>query len=121
MVWRRDRSARVFHGADMLVHQSGLLRQKQVLRVPRIVNLMVAGEASGIPRTVEIDGRAWDDHITLTLRLEDFAEIGVPNDSPEGLTMLSEATGRAEVDGRIDGEDFEFQGHVLAEFNNGST
>jgi hypothetical protein len=121
MVWRRDRSARVFHGADMLVRQSGLLKQKQVLRVPRIVNLMVPGEARSIPRIIEIDGRAWADHITLKLRLEDFAEIGVPNDNPNGLTLLSEATGRAEVTGRIGGESFDFLGNLLVEFNHGTT
>src|SRR5690348_14742943 len=120
MVWRGDRSARVFHGADMLVHQSGLLKQKEVLRVPRVVNLMVHGEARSIPSTIEIHGRAWHDEITLKLILEDFAEIGVPNDGRSGLTMLSETSGRAVVKGKIDGEEFDFRGHALAEFNHGA-
>src|SRR5262249_42270212 len=48
MVWRGDRSARVFHGNDMLVSQSGLLTQKRVLRLPSVVNLIVSGEASSL-------------------------------------------------------------------------
>jgi hypothetical protein len=117
MVWRGDRSARVFHGDDIVIQPSGLLRQKQVLRVPRVVNLMFPGQASSIPRLIEVDGRAWGDQITLELTLKDFAQVGVPNDGPNGLTLLSEAGGRAAVSGRIGGESFDFRGGVLAEFN----
>ena len=41
----------------------------------------------------------------------------MPNDGPEGLTLLSEVVGGAAVSGKIRGENIEFQGRVLAEFN----
>ena len=41
---------------------------------------------------------------TYILALEDYAQVGVPNDGPQGLTLLSEATGGAEVSGRIGGK-----------------
>ena len=52
--------------------------------------------------------------------LRDYAEVGIPNDGPQGLTLLSEATGGAEVTGRLGGENVSFRGRVLAEFNYGA-
>ena len=117
MVWRDARSARVFHGADLHVTLSGLLKQRRTFRLPHIVNLMVPAEGSSIPRNVDIGARAWSDRLDLHISLEDFAQVGVPNDGPDGLTLLSQVAGEAEVSGRIDGENVGFQGHVLAEFN----
>ena len=96
MVWHDDRSSRVFHGVDMHVKQFGLLMQQRTFRLPRIVNLMVPGEVSSVPRDMEIKAHAWSDHINLHFDLEDYAEVGIPNDGPQGLTLLSEATGGAE-------------------------
>jgi hypothetical protein len=117
MVWRHDRSERVFHDNDLRINQSGWLKQKRILRLPRIVNLMVAGETTSIPRDMKIEGRAWSDNIDLQLSFENFMQVGVPNDGSAGLTLLSEASGSAAVTGRIAGEAIEFEGRVLAEFN----
>jgi hypothetical protein len=120
MVWRGDRSSRVFHGGDVRVKQFGLLKHQRTFRLPRIINLMVPGEASRIPSGMEINANAWSDHINLQLTLKDYAEVGIPNDGPQGLTLLSEATGGAEVTGRLGGENVRFRGRVLAEFNYGA-
>ena len=120
MVWRGDQSNRVFHGTDMHVKQSALLKQRRTFRLPRVVNLMVPGEASSIPRHTDIEAHAWSDHINLNLGIEDYAQVGVPNDGPEGLTLLSEATGDAQVSGRIGGEDIWFRGRAIVEFNHGA-
>jgi hypothetical protein len=116
MVWRGDRSARVFHGTDMYVKQIGSLSQRRTLRLPRVVDLMVPGEACSIPRSMEIEANAWSDYINMRLALDGYAQVGVPNDGPKGLTMLSEVPGGAEVSGRIGGEDVEFRGRLMAEF-----
>ena len=120
MVWHDDRSSRVFHGVDMHVKQFGLLMQQRTFRLPRVVNLMVPGEVSSVPRNMEIKAHAWSDHINLHLGIEDYAQVGVPNDGPEGLTLLSEATGDAQVSGRIGGKDVSFNGRALMEFNYGA-
>ena len=117
MVWRAAQSSRVFHGADMYVQQSGTLKQQRTLRLPHVINLMMPGEASSIPRSMEIEAQAWSDHINVHLALEGCAQVGVPNDGPEGLTLLSEVAGAAEVRGRIGGEDIQFRGRLMAEFN----
>jgi hypothetical protein len=117
MVWRGAQSSRVFHGADMRIGQFDLLTQKRTFRLPHIVNLMVPGETSNIPRNLEIEAKAWSDQVNVRLALEGYAQVGVPNDGPEGLTLLSEVVGEAEVNGRIGREDIRFHGHVLAEFN----
>ena len=69
---------------------------------------------------MEINANAWSDHINLQLTLKDYAEVGIPNDGPQGLTLLSEATGGAEVTGQLGGENVSFRGRVLAEFNYGA-
>jgi hypothetical protein len=117
MVWRGANSRRVFHGEDMRLRQAGWLQQGGVLRLPRIVNLMIGGQASPVPRGLNIEARAWTDFIDATLAFEDMAQVGVPNDGPDGLTLLSEVTGAAEVTGRVGGEEMQFHGRVLMEFN----
>jgi hypothetical protein len=117
MVWRGADSRRVFHGEDMRLRQAGWLQKERVLRLPRIVNLIVGGQATPVPRRLEIEARAWFDHIDVSLAFEDMAQVGVPNDGPDGLTLLSEVMGEAEVNGRIGGEDVRFRGRVLMEFN----
>jgi hypothetical protein len=117
MVWRGANSKRVFHGGDIRLRQADWLKQDRVLRLPRIVNLMIGGQASPVPRGLDIEARAWTDYIDATLAFEDMAQVGVPNDGPDGLTLLSEVTGAAEVAGRVDGEEVQFHGRVLMEFN----
>ncbi len=117
MVWRGAHSRRVFHGADMRLRQAGWLQQDRILRLPRIVNLMVGGHATAVPRVLDVEARAWSDYIDAHLTFEDMAQVGVPNDAPDGLTMLSEVTGEAEVKGRVGGEEVQFHGRVLMEFN----
>ena len=116
MVWCGDQAKRVFHGSALHIKQIGQLKQKRTFRLPRIVNLMVPGEAC-LPRSLEVEGHARCDQINIGLTFEDFAQIGVPNDGASGLTLLSEAVGKANVTGRIDGSEIEFEAGVLAEFN----
>ena len=117
MVWRGANSKRVFYGGDIRLRQADWLKQDRVLRLPRIVNLMIGGQASPVPRGLDIEARAWTDYIDATLAFEDMAQVGVPNDGPDGLTLLSEVTGAAEVTGRVGGEDVQFHGRVLMELN----
>lgn len=117
MVWRGAHSKRVFHGGDMRLWQAGWLKQERVLRLPRIVNLMVGGQATAVPRMLGIEARAWSDHIDANLAFEDLAQVGVPNDGPDGLTLLSEVAGEADVRGRVGGEEVQFRGRVLMEIN----
>ena len=119
MVWQGERSSRVFHGNDMQVKEFGLLKQDRIFRLPSIVNLMVPGKASSIPDRIEIETHAWSDRLKVNLNIEDYAQVGVPNDGPEGLTLLSEATAEAEVSGRLEGQEVRFEGRALMEFNFG--
>ena len=119
MVWEGERSSRVFHGSDIQVKEWGLLQQHCTFRLPSIVNLMVPGKSSGVPGEIEIETRAWSDHLKVHLSVENYAQIGVPNDGPEGLTLLSEATAQAEVKGRLRGQDVQFRGRSLMEFKCG--
>jgi hypothetical protein len=117
MVWYHDHSKRVFHGNAVQVHRSGVLTQKRTLRVPQVANLMATGASSSVPQDMKLECHAWSDHICVDLVLDDFAQIAVPNDTPTGLTLLSEASGRAEVSGKIRGIAFRFEARVMGEFN----
>lgn len=119
MVWHGERSSRVFHGSDLKVKESGLLEQDRTFRLPPILNLMVPGKANNIPAQMELEMDAWSDALKVSLNIDDYAQIGVPNDGPEGLTMLSEATGQAKVTGCLEGKKVQFEGRALMEFNCG--
>lgn len=117
MVWRDDQHRRTFSGRELGVRHHGLLRARNVLRVPRIVSLACPGAAVDVPRKLELCARFGGDLLEIEAELNDMAQLGLPNDGPSGLTLLSEVGGSARVSGRIQGEPVSYTGRILAEFN----
>jgi hypothetical protein len=117
IVWRGDAASRTFDGRHLEARQRGLLRQEQVLRVPRITRLAAPGQAADVPQCLDLTSAAGGDRLEIVVELGSAAQLAVPNDGQRGLTLLSEATGHAEVHGSIRGEKVAFRGRAIAEFN----
>jgi hypothetical protein len=117
LLWHGDRHCRTFRDRELDVCNSGLLRLGRCLRVPRIMSLAIPGTSADIPRRFEVEARGGDDALDIAVVLENGAQIGVPNDTDDGLTLISECRGQAHVSGRIRGDAVQFEGPSVVEFN----
>jgi hypothetical protein len=117
IVWRNDVPSRTFHGRDLDVRASTLLRPERILRIPRIMSLACPGSAADVPQTIAIRATAGKDTLDVSIGLHGLAQVAIPGDRGRGVTLLSETAGRAHVSGRIRGEPVEFEGRTLVELN----
>jgi hypothetical protein len=117
LLWRDDLHARTFRDREVTVRSTGLLRAGRCLRVPRIMRLAVPGTASDIPARLEVEGRSGGDVVTAVFDLEDCAQIGVPNEQDDGVTLMSECRARGAVRGCIRGHVVRAEAATLLEFN----
>jgi len=118
LLWRRGTHARTLHSRDLSVRSSGRLRAAACLRVPRVMALAAPGSAADLPRRIEIEASNGGDRLAIELELLDLAQIVVPNDGDvPGVTVISEARSRANVEGRVRGERVSFAGPAVVELN----
>ena len=117
LLWRDDCHCRTFRDGEVRVRGVGLLRVGRSLRVPRIMSLAIPGTAADLPRRLEIEARSGTDGLDIAIDLDDCAQIGLPNDTDEGMTSISECRGRVSVFGWVRGEAVRFDGPSVVEFN----
>jgi hypothetical protein len=115
-VWRSGRQERAFSAGEIAVSHRGLLRQKRVLKLPRVMGLVAPGTVSDVPERFEVEARRDADWLRVRFDAEDLAQIVVPNDDDLGLTVINEVTGTVRVEGVIERERIEFQVRSLFEF-----
>jgi hypothetical protein len=116
LLWRDDRHCRTFRDGQVAIGSRGWLRIGGCLRVPRIMSLAIPGTAADIPGRLEVRARDENDDLEMAIDLTDGAQIGVPNDTDEGMTTISECRGVATVSGRVRGRSMRFQGPAVVEF-----
>ena len=117
LLWRGRDHCRSFRDHQVAVGGTGLIESSRVLCVPRVMGLAIPGTALDIPRSLEVEASQGDDDLRVDLELDDFAQVGVPNDIDDGLTSISETHGRARVTGTVRGESVAFESPALVEFN----
>ena len=120
LLWRQDRHCRTFRDSEVRVRGAGLLRVRRSLRVPRIMSLAVPGTAADIPGRLEIEARSGNEALEIAIDLDDCAQVGLPNDNDDGMTLISECRGRLTVSGRMFGDVVRFGGPSVVEFNRGA-
>ena len=118
LVWRDDSYCRAFRDDEITVEESGLLRDGAKLRVPRGMSLVEPATTADVPRTLVARAESGTDRLEMRLRLLDFAEIALPNETLDlGTTLLCEARGDAEVKGVVRGERFALSAPAILELN----
>lgn len=121
LLWNDERHGRTFRDGDLAVGGHGRLRTAGCLRVPRVMQLAIAGSAGDLPKHLEISARNGSDAIDLAFDLETCAQVCIPDDEDgEGVTSISECPAQATVTGRIGGCAVDFSCHAVVEFNRGA-
>lgn len=118
ILWRAGENVATFRDDEIDVHERGLVRGGARLRIPPVMKLVEPATTADVP--LELSARAAGGSGSLSLRFttSDFAEIAIPNETPElGSTLLCEGAARAHVEGTIHGETFAFDAAAVLELN----
>jgi hypothetical protein len=115
ILWKGARQQRIFSGTDVIVHEEGLLRPKNVFKVPRALGLLAQGDATGIPARVLVTARSGPDLLELEFRSQNVCRILVPDDDL-GLTIINEVSGEIFLAGTTHGDAVNARGRATFEF-----
>jgi hypothetical protein len=107
---------RVFQADELSVSRSGHLYQPNPVRVPAALGLAVPGQQSCMARQYHLEGRSRSDFLNVECVPGEPMQLLVPGSGDnQSLTIISEATGSAEVHGRINGQKLEFEATCVIE------
>jgi hypothetical protein len=120
LLWQGARHCRTFRDRELDVRSRGVLRTGHSVCVPRIMRLARSGSAGDIPGCVEVEARSGADALAVTLELEDCAQIGIPDDRGDGITVISECRARAVLRGHVAGSRVDAECSSIVEFNRGA-
>ena len=120
LIWAGDRHCRTFRDAEIAVVGSGFLRAAGCLRLPSVMRMAVAGAAADIPARLHVTAASDADSVDLVFALSDCAQVGVPDDAGDGITIISECHARASARGCLNGRALAFECHSVLEFNRGA-
>jgi hypothetical protein len=120
LIWGGGRHLRTFHDREIRARSTGLMRTSGCLRLPPIMRLAAAGSAADIPTRLAVSAAGSGDELDVTFELSDCAQICIPDDADEGITVISECHATATVSGRVQGCPVRFAGRSVVEFNRGS-
>lgn len=116
-VWRDGRLVRAFRGDSVRFTSLGTVRAPHLCVAPRQLSSAVRGEATGVPRTFELEAAFGADDLRVTLTPEAPLRLIAP--SEQDVTVVHESIGRVEVDGCIAGEAVRWSTSAVLEVVNG--
>jgi hypothetical protein len=114
LVWERSELLATFRDRDVTIRGSRP-HMRPVTTVPAALGLCRPGEATDVPRSVEVEGRSSRGHVRLAFEADAVARVVVPNDARLGTTPIYESLGHCRVTGDVEGRAVEFEGHGFLE------
>jgi hypothetical protein len=119
-VWHYDRPIAVFRDAAVTLHSSGLLGRPPDCTLPPPMRLVLGGDASDVPASIEITAHRSGGEVRLDFRPQGYARLAQPSEvALDRSVLLYETSGTASVTGIIDGEAIDFVGAGVFELLHG--
>lgn len=115
-LWKGIREQRVFRGHELRVERQGLLRARQVCKVPGVMGLISPGTATDVPKRLRIVADSRGDRVEGAFEATDVAQVIIPNDDDAGVTIINEVAGELELEGVVRGEALRIAGPTVFEF-----
>jgi len=110
-VWRHDEPAAIFRHAAVQVSSSGRLGRAADCTLPPPMRLVLGGDVSDIPESLQIVATRAGDAVHAEFRPQSYARLAQPSEVRlDRSVVLCESNGTARVTGSIDGEDIDFVG-----------
>jgi len=119
-VWHHDEPAAIFRHAAIETRYHGTLGRNADCTLPPPMRLLLEGEASGIPESVEITAKRAGDALTAVFHPHSYARLATPSEVRlDGSTVLYESSGTVRVSGSVDDETVDIVGTGVFEFLHG--
>jgi hypothetical protein len=107
---------RVFQAGELSVTRTGNLYQANPVRVPAALSLAVSGQQSCMAQHYRLQGRSRSDFLTVECTPGEAMQLLVPGTGDDqSLTILSEASGCARVQGKVGGQRVDFAATCVVE------
>ncbi len=119
MLWRGPRLQRIFRGAELTFVPRGFIRRARRLTVPRSAALLIDGDATEVPRTLEVHAHQDGDELRGQFDSEDLARIVVPDDASGSAVVIHEVVGRLRLAGTVAGAPVALDAPAIFEFLRG--
>jgi hypothetical protein len=116
LLWRGERQHRVFRAGELATWHEGLLRSRDVFKLPRVMGLACPGDVTDVPRSLFVRARRGDDWVDFVFETEEAAQVVIPNDDDMGVTIINEVSGRVCVEGSASGERIHIEAPSIFEF-----
>lgn len=118
--WRHDERAVIFRDGAVQVRSCGLLGRAPDCTLPPPMRLVLGGDASDVPASIEIAGTRSGDAVHVEFRPQSYARLAQPSEvCLDRSVVLSETSGTARVRGSINGEDVDIVGAGVFELLHG--
>ncbi|WP_437960344.1 hypothetical protein WME76_12330 [Sorangium sp. So ce119] len=115
-VWRDDRLLRTFRDHEITVRREGLLRPVRLLRLPSSMALVAPSIATDVPRRLVVRAASRGDALEAVFDTQDVAQVIIPNDADDGVTVINEVAGTLTVQGTALGARVALQHRAVFEF-----
>jgi hypothetical protein len=119
LVWEGEHHRRTFREGEVTSRTGTRPRPVTCLRLPRVLQLAMPGDAADLPGTLQVNAASGADRLSIAFTIDDCAQLGVPHDEDDGLTLIAECHARASVDGWIGDRRVSFDAAAVVEFNRG--
>jgi hypothetical protein len=119
-VWHHNERVAIFRHAAVQTRSSGLLGRAPDCTLPPPMRLVLGGEASDVPASIEITAARSGDAVHVEFCPQSYARLAQPSEVRlDRSVVLSETSGTARVSGSINGEDIDFVGAGVFELLHG--
>lgn len=114
--WHGSREDRVFRGRQLDIRGEGVFRTDHLTKVPAVMGLLSPGTDTGVPGRMRLLARDGEDHVDVAFQPEEAAQVIIPNDDDDGVTIIHEVAGEVTVEGRIRGRSMSWRSRSIFEF-----
>ena len=115
LLWRGRVPWRIFREGDVSFLPQGYLRPRRITRVPPVMGLVAAGQATDVPARVVVEARRGLDWLRCTVQNRSLAQVLVPNETDFGATAINEVCGSYRLEGLVKGQTVDSAGHSFYE------
>ncbi len=118
-VWKGASMVHLFRPEEIQVHPEGRAPTDGVRKFPPVMALIASELTTDVPARLHVEAEAGRNRLALAYRVEDLAQIVVPNETDLGVTVINETVGRVQAEGTIQGDTVRMEGRGHFEFLRG--
>lgn len=115
-LWKGPLQERLFRATELEVWHDGMLHQRSLFKLPRVMGVVSPGTACDVPQRLNLRARGQGDRVEFEFKCQEAAQVIIPNDENLGVTIINEVSGQLSLDGVVRGERISMECPSIFEF-----